>query len=132
MSTNKRILIIDDEADIREVAQIALEEAVSWATLPAGSGAEGLAKAAAEAPDAILLDVMMPDMDGFQVLEQVKADGRTAEIPVILLTAKVQAARGPTSAKAAGVILKPFDPLTLGAEIARMLKWPEPALAREA
>ena len=61
----KRILIIDDEADIREVAQIALEETVGWTTLPAGSGAEGVSKAASETPDAILLDVIMPDMDGF-------------------------------------------------------------------
>ena len=50
---------------------------------------------------------------------------------MILLTAKVQAARGATSGEAAGVILKPFDPLTLAAEIARLLRWPEPALARE-
>lgn len=131
MSTNKRILIIDDEADIREVAQIALEETAGWTTLQARAGAEGVAKAAAELPDAILLDVMMPGMDGFEVLARLKADRHTADIPVILLTAKVQAARGQTSAKTAGVILKPFDPLTLAPEIARMLGWPEPALAQE-
>lgn len=128
---SKRILIIDDEEDIREVAQIALEETAGWATLLAGSGAEGVARAAAELPDAILLDVMMPVMDGFEALARLKSDQRTAGIPVILLTAKVQAAHRQMSGQAAGVILKPFDPLTLGPEIARMLGWPEPALTEE-
>jgi two-component system, OmpR family, alkaline phosphatase synthesis response regulator PhoP len=131
MEMTKRILIIDDEEDIRDVAQISLEETAGWTAASARSGAEGIETAAAEFPDAILLDVMMPGMDGLEVLERLKADGRTAGIPVILLTAKVQAAHRQTSGKEAGVILKPFDPLTLAPEIARMLGWLEPALAEE-
>ena len=126
----KRILVIDDEPDIREVTQIALEETAGWTTLAASSGAEGLATAAAELPDAILLDVMMPDMDGFTVLGKLKADPRTAEIPVILLTAKVQSVHGKLRAQGAGVILKPFDPMTLASEVAQLLGWPHTAAAQ--
>ena len=125
----KRILVIDDEPDIREVTQIALEETAGWTTLAASSGAEGLAAAAA-LPDAILLDIMMPDMDGFTVLAKLKADPRTAEIPVILLTAKVQSVHGKLRAQGAGVILKPFDPMTLATEIAHLLGWPQTAAAQ--
>ena len=124
----KRILVIDDEEDIREVTQIALEETAGWIALPASSGAEGLTLAADERPEAILLDVMMPEMGGFEVLTRLKADARTADIPVIMLTAKVQAVHAKDS-RAAGVILKPFDPLTLAPQIAEILGWPAVAVA---
>jgi CheY-like chemotaxis protein len=123
----KRILIVDDEPDIREVAAIALEEIAGWEILAAGSGAEAIARAQKEQPDAILLDMMMPDMHGAEVLSVLKADSATAVIPVILLTAKVQAARQPPEG-AAGVILKPFDPLRLSTEISKVLGWPDPGL----
>jgi two-component system alkaline phosphatase synthesis response regulator PhoP len=122
----KRILIVDDEPDIREVAQIGLEEIAGWEILAAGSGAEGIKRAQTVRPDAILLDVMMPDMHGAEVLAALKADPITAAIPVILLTAKVQTARQPPMG-AAGVILKPFDPLSLAAQAAELLGWPAPA-----
>jgi CheY-like chemotaxis protein len=121
----RRILIVDDEDDIREVAQIALEQVAGWQTLAARCGAEGLARARADRPDAILLDVMMPDMDGTQVVAALKADPNTAAIPVIMLTASVQSTRRPP-AGAAGVILKPFDPLLLGLQVAEILGWPAP------
>jgi len=120
----KRILIIDDEEDIREVARLSLEEMAGWRTLGAESGADGVSRAQEELPDAILLDVMMPDMDGPTVLARLKADRRTADIPVILLTAKVQVARRPPSGGAAGVILKPFDPVDLAHQVERLLGWP--------
>lgn len=120
----KRILIVDDESDIRELAQIALEEFAGWKVLHARSGAEGITRAQTQQPDAILLDMMMPDMRGTQVLTTLKADPATTAIPVILLTAKVQAAQQPPDG-AAGVILKPFDPLQLAAEISRLLTWPD-------
>lgn len=120
----KRILIIDDEDDIREVAQMSLEEVAGWQTLAAGSGAEGVARAQTERPDAILLDVMMPDMEGTAVLALLKSDQRTANIPVIFLTAKVQVARHAPQGGAAGVILKPFDPLHLASQVAGLLGWP--------
>jgi DNA-binding response OmpR family regulator len=128
----KRILIIDDEDDIREVTQIALQSTTGWEVLLASSGTEGIAVAEAELPDAILLDLMMPDLDGMAVLGRLKADERAAGIPVILLTAKVQAAREAPGTDAAGVIVKPFDPMTLASEIVAILGWPKPPAGREA
>jgi CheY-like chemotaxis protein len=122
-----RILIIDDEDDIREVARIALEETAGWQVLEASSGAEGIALTLRERPDVVLLDLMMPDLDGLAVMAQLKADERTAATPVILLTAKVQAVRQHPPGEAAGVILKPFDPLQLAAELAAVLEWPAPS-----
>jgi CheY-like chemotaxis protein len=84
-----RILIIDDEDDIREVAQVALELVGGWTVLSARSGAEGLAMALEEKPDAILLDVMMPDMDGTATFRQLQAHFETEQIPVLLLTTVV-------------------------------------------
>lgn len=132
----RRILIIDDEDDIREVAEVALKATTDWLVLQAPSGAGGIALAQAECPDAILLDLMMPDLDGMAVLARLRARERTAGIPVILLTADIQAARLCDRGDAAGVILKPFDPLRLGAEISHILGWPAPErnglpLARE-
>jgi CheY-like chemotaxis protein len=121
--TMKRILIIDDEQDIREATQICLEVSGEWEVLTASSGAEGLVIAASEQPDAILLDVMMPDMDGLTTFEQLQAHPLTQNIPVILLTAKAQAAeqRQFTQIQVAAVITKPYDPFTLADRI-------EPAL----
>jgi CheY-like chemotaxis protein len=120
---SKRILIVDDEDDIREIVEMALQHVAGWHTLTADCAAEGLERARTELPDAILLDVMMPDMDGVTALARLRADEGTARIPVILLTATVQIARGVQAGKAAGVILKPFDPLTLAQQIGALLGW---------
>jgi two-component system, OmpR family, alkaline phosphatase synthesis response regulator PhoP len=119
----KRILIIDDEPDIREATQVCLEVAKGWEVLTASSSNEGLAKAAAEQPDAVLLDVMMPDRDGLVTFEQMQANPMTRHIPVILLTAKAQPAdrRRYLQLKLAAVITKPYDPLTLADQIAEIL-----------
>jgi CheY-like chemotaxis protein len=121
----KRILIIDDEPSIREVAQICLETIADWEIITASSGLEGLAKAEAEQPDAILLDVMMPDMDGFTTLQKLKANPATAELPVIMLTAKVQPSDRLHYEKLGlkASIAKPFEPLELANEIAQILGW---------
>src|SRR6266508_830345 len=123
--TARRILLVDDEDHIREVAQVSLEMTAGWEVLTAGSGTEGLAKAAAEQPDAILLDMMMPDMDGPATFQGLLADQRTRHIPVVLLTAKVQAAdrRRFAGLGVAGVIAKPFDPLGLADQVAETLGW---------
>src|SRR6266542_829037 len=92
MDTTKSILVIDDEGDIREVAQLGLQVVANWRVITASSGAEGIIKAKAEQPDAILLDVMMPDMDGPTTFRKLQGDPATQYIPVLLLTAKVQAA----------------------------------------
>jgi CheY-like chemotaxis protein len=79
--TTKRILVIDDEDGIREIIQICLEAAAGWEVLTAASGSEGLEKAEAFQPDAILLDVMMPDMDGPTTFRQLQANAATGPHP---------------------------------------------------
>ena len=121
----RRLLLIDDDDDIREVAALSLQATTSWTILNASSGPLGLEMATAERPDAIVMDVMMPGMDGPTTFEHLQANPATAQIPVILLTATTQ---GPTQRRlatlgVAAVFLKPFDPLTLGTQIARALQW---------
>ncbi len=123
--TAKRILIVDDEEDIREVAQLTLEAVGGWEVLTAASGNEGLAKAEAEQPDAILLDIMMPDLDGLTTFQKLQANSVTQDIPVILLTAKVQVADRLRFAELGltAMIFKPFDPMTLADQVADVLGW---------
>ena len=124
---SRKILLVDDEDDIREVAQMSLEMTAGWDVVTASSGAEGLRAAAAEQPDAILLDVMMPGMDGPATARALKAAPETADIPIILLTAKVQAAdrRRFDDLGVAGVLSKPFDPIELAAQVSGVLGWAE-------
>ena len=121
----KRILIIDDEADIREVAQVSLELVGQYEVLTAATGEDGLNQARSGRPDAILLDVMMPEMDGPSTLAHLRADPDTRDIPVLFLTAKTQTAERQRLAQlgAAGILTKPFDPLKLAAELADTLRW---------
>jgi Response regulators consisting of a CheY-like receiver domain and a winged-helix DNA-binding domain len=123
----KRILIIDDEEDIREVAGLALEATAGWTVLTAGSGAEGIATATKEQPDAILMDVMMPGVDGPTTFRAMQQNPQVAHIPVLLLTAKVQGVdqRRFASLGVAAVLLKPFDPMTLASQISEALGWKE-------
>lgn len=123
----RRILIIDDEDDIREVAALSLEATAGWKVFTASSGMEGLAVAATERPDAILMDVMMPEVDGPATFRRMQQDPTIADIPVLLLTAKVQGVdqRRFASLGVAAVLLKPFDPLTLAHQISEVLGWSE-------
>lgn len=120
----KSILIIDDEEDVKEIAQMGLEMAADWQVITASSGQEGLKLAASTQPDAILLDLMMPEWDGKETLKQLKANQKTATIPVILMTAKTQSAIASelTKLDLAGVITKPFRPLQLPEQIAAILQ----------
>ena len=122
----RRVLIVDDEEDIREVAQVSLEIVAGWKVLTASSGSAGLKIARAAQPDAILLDVMMPDMDGPTTFQKLKADPEIQHIPVVLLTAKLQPADRKRFAElgVAGVLAKPFDPLELAGQVAKALHWP--------
>lgn len=122
---SRKILIIDDEDDIREVAALSIESIAGWEVVRASSGAQGLARAASEQPDAILLDVMMPGMDGPTTFRKLSEDPATAGIPVLLLTAKVQSSdqRHFADLGVRAVLLKPFDPLTLSTQIAEVLGW---------
>jgi CheY-like chemotaxis protein len=120
-----RILIIDDEEDIREVAALSLETVAGWQVITANSGAQGLARAIEHQPDAILLDVMMPGMDGPTTFRELRNHPRTRRIPVLLLTAKVQASdqRRFADLGVEAILFKPFDPLTLSTQIADALGW---------
>lgn len=121
----RRILIIDDDDDIREVAALSLETVAGWQVATASSGVAGIRAAIASPPDAILMDVMMPAMDGPTAFKEIQNTPSIAHIPVILLTAKVQGVdqRRFASLGVAGVIVKPFDPLTLAAKMSAALGW---------
>ena len=120
-----KILIIDDEEDIREVAALSLETVAGWTVVTANSGAQGLARAIEHQPDAILLDVMMPGMDGPTTFRELRKNPATASIPVLLLTAKVQASdqRRFADLGVQAILFKPFDPLTLAQQISNVLGW---------
>ena len=120
-----RILVVDDEEAIREVVRIGLEMTTEWAVDVAASGAEAVALCTADPPDAVLLDVMMPAMDGPTTFARLQEDPSTRSVPVILLTAKVQPAerRRYDDLAVAGVLAKPFDPITLPTQIAVLLGW---------
>ena len=121
----RRVLVVDDDDSIREVAEVALGLVGGWEVATATCGSEGLERARSEAPDAILLDVMMPGMDGPTTLAHLKADPGTAQTPVVFLTAKVRAGerRELDGLDVAGIIAKPFDPMTLSAEVSELLGW---------
>lgn len=114
MSDQKRVLVVDDEPDVLLLCRVNLEfEGYQVSTAPDGEA--GLEACRELRPDVVLLDVMMPKMDGWQVLEAIKADEELQQIPVVMLTAKVQdedQIRG-WSAGAAEYITKPFSPLSL-------------------
>ncbi|UNU25439.1 response regulator [Microcoleus vaginatus] len=125
----KRILVIDDEKNLCSVIQACLEHLGGWIVLSAPDGSQGLLLAETQLPDAILLDVMMPDMDGLTLFGLLQNNAATRGIPVIFLTAKVQAMDLSQFADlgVAGVIAKPFDPLSLAQQVAEILGW-EPLL----
>lgn len=123
--SSKRILVIDDKKEFCTVIQVCLENLGGWKVLTALSGNEGIFLAQTQQLDAILLDVMMPDMDGVTLFRELQNNPATQAIPVVLLTAKMQATDLAQFAQlgVAGVIAKPFDPLTLAQQVAFTLGW---------
>ena len=119
----QKVLLVDDEADIRTIGEICLSRVGGWRTVLAGGGVEAVALAISEQPDVILLDVMMPLVDGPETLRRLRADVRTAHIPVVFLTARVQRGdlRDYLAMGAVGAIPKPFDPMRLAADVARLV-----------
>jgi len=114
----KRILVIDDEDDILKLIQTCLEIMGGWQVITAHSGREGLQLAQEDQPDAILLDVMMPDEDGLTTLKKLQSSTVTSNIPVILLTARgrfVEQRFNQLGVK--GVLNKPFNPLKLAEQV---------------
>ena len=121
----RRILLIDDEVDIHRITQVGLMMEAGWELLTAQSGEEGIEIAASEHPDAILLDVMMPERDGVATLKLLQESPQSQTIPVIFMTAKAQSTdrRQFYALGAQGVITKPFDPMTLASQISGFLGW---------
>ena len=117
-----RVLVIDDEAPIRLLCRVNLE-AEKMEVLEASDGPSGLDQARAHAPDVILLDVMMPGLDGWRVAEALLDDERTADIPIIFLTARAEFRDRARGLDIGGVdyITKPFNPLELAPLVQRLL-----------
>ena len=114
-----RITYVEDEPDIREVTQIALEKIGGFTLDICVNGLEAVAKTPAFEPDLILLDVMMPGMDGVETYQQLRRIPGLIDTPIIFMTAKAQPQELEqyTALGCAGVITKPFDPMTLSDEI---------------
>lgn len=119
-----RVLYVDDEADIREVAEMSLGIDPDFVVKTCGSGAEALIVAQSWKPHLVLLDVMMPEMDGPETLERLRAEAVTAHIPVVFITARTEATGIDRflSYGAVGVIAKPFDPMLLAQSARDYLK----------
>ncbi|MBI3855681.1 MAG: response regulator [Planctomycetes bacterium] len=117
--TPERILYVEDEPNIQAVARMALEDIGGFRVDVANSGLEGLEMARNGAPDLILLDAMMPGLDGFGTFRALKQDPSTRSIPVVFMTAKVQSHEIASYLElgALAVIPKPFDPMTLSDEL---------------
>ncbi|MFB6350248.1 MAG: response regulator [Bradymonadaceae bacterium] len=118
-TTLRKILVVEDDPHIREVAQMALERTGDLEVATCGKGADAYDHVREFAPDLVLLDVMMPEVDGLEVFEQLQADETTSSVPVVLLTARAQPdeleeyhQRG-----VADVIVKPFDPVALPEQV---------------
>jgi len=119
-----KVLVVDDEDDIRVVARLSLAAIGRMDVVEARSGTEALELAARERPDVVLLDVMMPRMDGPMTLQALRADPRTADIPVVFLTAKAlpKELSHLRDMGALAVLTKPFDPATLAAELRALVE----------
>ncbi len=117
-----RVLVVDDEAPIRLLCRVNLE-AEGMEVLEAADGVEGVAAARSRRPDVILMDVMMPGMDGWQVAEQLVEDEATTDIPLIFLTARAELRDRARGLELGGVeyITKPFNPVELASLVERLL-----------
>lgn len=123
--SSRKVLVVDDDDMIREVAKVALESVAGWQVSTARNGEEARRLAGQQRLDLVLLDVMMPALDGPSTAALLRADPTTRELPVIFLTAKTpltteQLGRAPNLL---GVISKPFDPMSLADEINRIAGW---------
>ena len=123
MSEGTKVLVIDDEAPIRLLCRVNLE-AEGMTVLEAADGVTGLDLARSEVPDVVLLDVMMPGLDGWRVAEQLLEDERTNEIPIIFLTARAEFRDRARGLDIGGVdyVTKPFNPLELAPLVRDLLE----------
>jgi CheY-like chemotaxis protein len=121
----RRILVVDDDDAAREAAVHSLRMMTGWHVVEAYCGAQAIESATRHQPDAILLDVMMPAMDGPAMLAKLRATRATSHIPIVLLTAQVQAVNDGSFSHLpiAAILLKPFDPFRLANQVADALGW---------
>jgi len=121
-SSSIRVLVIDDEAPIRLLCRVNLE-AEGMQVLEAADGPSGLEKARAEAPDVVLLDVMMPGLDGWRVAEELLDDPRTQAIPIVFLTARAELRDRARGIDLGGIdyVTKPFNPVELAPLVRNLL-----------
>jgi CheY-like chemotaxis protein len=117
-----KLLLAEDEPDVQLIARLSLKKA-GFQVTTVNNGLEALERVAVDRPDVILLDWMMPDMDGFETCKRLKGDPATRDIPVVFLTAKVQESEVAKALAlgASGCIGKPFDALTLGNQVRTIL-----------
>lgn len=125
MSGRRVLLVIDDDDPVREVVCSCFEDVAGWRVISVSSGKIGLQIAQSEQIDAIILDAMMPEMDGKTFLQQLRNQSKTQRIPVIILTAIADSIEPEEFAdlEIAGIIAKPFDPLLLTQQVANLLNW---------
>ena len=123
--TVRDVLVVDDDNDVREITQLSLESVAGWQVRAADSGARALELLRERPSEAVLLDVMMPEMDGPATFRAMQEDPALRDIPVVFLTAKMQvgAAQPWDGLAVAGVIPKPFDPMSLADEVAALVGW---------
>ncbi|MCO4746196.1 MAG: response regulator [Proteobacteria bacterium] len=117
-------LLVEDDEDIRAVGEVALEAVGGWKVRAANSGFQALDRLDGWVPDVILLDVMMPGMDGVTCFHKIRERPELRDVPIVFLTARVQSneVAGYTALGAAGVIHKPFDPMTLASEVRELIR----------
>ena len=125
MTADRLVLLVDDEPDVRAVARLSLERVGGWRVLEADGGLAGVELAQQERPDAVVLDVMMPGTDGPTTFRLLQADPRTADIPVVMLTARIDHPDRDAwlAMGVRGVLSKPFDPLQLPSDVAQLVGW---------
>jgi CheY-like chemotaxis protein len=121
----RRILVVDDDDAARQAAVQSLQVMAGWDVVEAYCGAQAIESAKQHQPDAILLDVMMPAMDGPAMLGKLRTTRATSHIPIVLLTAKVQAVHDGSLSHlpVAAILSKPFDPLRLATQVSEALGW---------
>lgn len=128
MSEAVRVVIIDDDPDLRGLIKLTLEFTAGWEVTPAEDGATGIETVRSMKPDAVVVDLMMPGMDGYEVCRRLKGDPDTRDIPVVMLTARKQLdQRQLSESGAAGVVFKPFEPDELAGQVSALIREDEDA-----
>jgi len=124
--TARLALVVDDDDDIRMITSLTLRRVAGWEVLTASGGQEGIDLARERRPDVVLMDLMMPGMDGVTAAKLLLDDPATADIPIVLLTAKasISGTQPPWDGlPIAGVVSKPFNPRSLADEVGALVGW---------